>query len=377
MRKAYSRQFRQQAVVLLQTSGRDTARLEKELGIGKGYLSRWKKEVGAQDERASPGLGGLLSNQERLRQMEYENNRLRQERDALEGALASQRAEALELGHEFEARPSRIAGAVAAGRLAAGLGHELKNSMSSVCLAVGNMREHVMSMQDLPGQKEILKKTERIEQELKHLAEIAMRLHSLFQEWEPEKEWAYLNEVVRNSHDLLHGTIERRGCAYQLNLDPSMDRPPQGSRGHPVYLNEFLIRQVMVNMTPNALDVSRRRQRVDYSTRLHGERKRAAIRIQDYGTGIDAETRPNLFKPFFTTKPGGTGLGLYICDLILRDERGGVLRLLTQGMTDREIAADLSISEKTARNHVAAILGNTGGEEPHAGSGDCTGGRAT
>jgi len=87
-RKQYSREFKQEAVRLLETSGKSASELERELGIGKGNLWRWKRKFVADGEDAFPGHGRLTPEQERLRQLERENEILRQERDILKKAVA-------------------------------------------------------------------------------------------------------------------------------------------------------------------------------------------------------------------------------------------------------------------------------------------------
>jgi transposase len=87
-RKQYSREFKQEAVRLLDTSGKSASELERELGIGKGNLWRWKRKFAADGEDAFPGHGRLTPEQERLRQLERENEILRQERDILKKAVA-------------------------------------------------------------------------------------------------------------------------------------------------------------------------------------------------------------------------------------------------------------------------------------------------
>ena len=87
-RRQYSREFRLDAVRLLETSGKSAAQLERELGIGKGNLTRWKAKFAAKGEDAFPGHGRLAPDQERLRQLERENEILRQERDILKKAVA-------------------------------------------------------------------------------------------------------------------------------------------------------------------------------------------------------------------------------------------------------------------------------------------------
>lgn len=88
VRRQYSREFKQEAVQLLKTSGKSASELERELGIGKGNLWRWKREFAADGEDAFPGQGRLTPDEERLRQLERENEILRQERDILKKAIA-------------------------------------------------------------------------------------------------------------------------------------------------------------------------------------------------------------------------------------------------------------------------------------------------
>ena len=88
LRRQYTREFKLEAVRLLETSGRSASQLERELGIGKGNLWRWKRAFEADGEGAFPGHGRLTPEQERVRQLERENEILRQERDILKKAVA-------------------------------------------------------------------------------------------------------------------------------------------------------------------------------------------------------------------------------------------------------------------------------------------------
>jgi len=87
-RRQYSREFKREAVELLETSGKSASQLERELGIGKGNLWRWKREFAKNGDDAFPGQGRLTPDQERLRKLERENEVLRQERDILKKAVA-------------------------------------------------------------------------------------------------------------------------------------------------------------------------------------------------------------------------------------------------------------------------------------------------
>jgi len=96
-RRNYTREFKLEAVHLLETSGKSATQLERELGIGGGCLYRWKREFAAEGENAFPGHGRLAPEQEHIRQLERENKILRQERDILKKQLPSSRTQANEI----------------------------------------------------------------------------------------------------------------------------------------------------------------------------------------------------------------------------------------------------------------------------------------
>jgi transposase len=86
--RTYTREFKLEALRLLETSGRSAAQIERELGIGGGGLTRWRRRFAEEGEDAFPGHGRLAPDKERIRQLERENEILRQERDILKKAVA-------------------------------------------------------------------------------------------------------------------------------------------------------------------------------------------------------------------------------------------------------------------------------------------------
>ena len=87
-RRTYTREFKLEAVHLLETSGRSAPQLERELGIGGGCLYRWRRKFAEEGENAFPGHGRLAPDEEHIHQLERENEVLRQERDILKKAVA-------------------------------------------------------------------------------------------------------------------------------------------------------------------------------------------------------------------------------------------------------------------------------------------------
>jgi transposase len=87
-RRTYTREFKLEALRLLEISDKSAAQIERDLGISAGCISRWKRELAADGAGAFPGQGHLTPDQDLIRQLERENEILRQERDILKKAVA-------------------------------------------------------------------------------------------------------------------------------------------------------------------------------------------------------------------------------------------------------------------------------------------------
>ena len=89
-RKKYTREFKEGAVRLLETSGKNGHEIERDLGIGSGQIYRWRaqlsQEASGSGIRAFPGNG--KPRDEELAELRRENKNLREERDILRKAVA-------------------------------------------------------------------------------------------------------------------------------------------------------------------------------------------------------------------------------------------------------------------------------------------------
>jgi len=84
----YSREFKLEALRLRETSRKSDGQIERDLGISRGSIYRWKKAFAEEGEQAFPGKGRLAPEQEQIRQLKRENEILRQQRDILKKAVA-------------------------------------------------------------------------------------------------------------------------------------------------------------------------------------------------------------------------------------------------------------------------------------------------
>ena len=87
-RRKYTREFKLEAVALLESSGRSAALIERELGIGDGCLLRWRKQLAMEGAASRSANGSGVTEREQIRRLMRENEILRQERDILKKAVA-------------------------------------------------------------------------------------------------------------------------------------------------------------------------------------------------------------------------------------------------------------------------------------------------
>jgi len=87
LQPSYTREFKQQAVQLFETSGKTKTQIARDLGISDSALNKWCKEFGENGEEAFPGKGHQTTIEEENRRLKRENEILRQEREILKKAM--------------------------------------------------------------------------------------------------------------------------------------------------------------------------------------------------------------------------------------------------------------------------------------------------
>ena len=90
VRRKYSKEFKMDAIRLFENGERPVSEVERELGITKGLLWKWRESLEKQPkkEEAFPGNGRLTDTEARLRQLERENAQLKQDKEILKKVLS-------------------------------------------------------------------------------------------------------------------------------------------------------------------------------------------------------------------------------------------------------------------------------------------------
>jgi transposase len=84
---SYTKEFKQEAVHLVESSKKSKSAIARDLGISDSALSKWCKAFGNDGEQAFPGKGHQTALEEEVRRLQRENEVLKQERDILKKAV--------------------------------------------------------------------------------------------------------------------------------------------------------------------------------------------------------------------------------------------------------------------------------------------------
>lgn len=87
-RRSFTKAFKEEAVRLLEQSGKPAAEIARELGIPRNRLYKWQAQIKAHGEHSFPGSGRLPAPADEVARLRRENARLREERDILKKAVA-------------------------------------------------------------------------------------------------------------------------------------------------------------------------------------------------------------------------------------------------------------------------------------------------
>ena len=113
------------------------------------------------------------------------------------------------------------------------------------------------------------------------------------------------------------GSIKSNNIVLDANLTD--DAPPLGM-ADPVQLQ-----QVILNLIMNAVEAMSRSgdsvRKIRLRSQLDGDGT-VLIKVADFGPRLDPKVAERMFQPFFTTKPGGMGMGLAICKTIIQQHGG-------------------------------------------------------
>jgi hypothetical protein len=194
------------------------------------------------------------------------------------------------------------------GEMAASVAHELKTPLVSIGGFARRLSRSPGKDQSVEYANIIAREAARMEELLSDILSFAKKQYLCFA---PCKIASVIEEVLQ----LEHLPLQQAGIEVKCDIDPQLPT---------IQADEAKLRQVLLNLVCNARQAMQQGGTLDITatpTRFRGQ-DAVEIAVCDSGPGIPPEVLPQLFQPFFSTKAGGTGLGLPISAQIVHQHHG-------------------------------------------------------
>jgi signal transduction histidine kinase len=181
----------------------------------------------------------------------------------------------------------------ALGRVTAGVAHEVKNPLNSMRLWLEVLKAN------MPVDPEPQQAVKMLDNEIDRLDRAVKTFLNFTKPVELNLEETDLGVLLADVLDAARPSIKKSGLGLQADLPAAFP---------PVLVDRQLIHQAVLNLLLNACDFTDPGGKITLSLRRSGEF--AVIAVADSGRGILPDNQKKIFQLFFTTRPGGTGIGL-------------------------------------------------------------------
>ena len=224
---------------------------------------------------------------------------------------------------QLEDRLRRSDRLAALGEMAAGLAHEIKNPLTALL----TFSRHLTRRFDDPDFRDKFQAV--VPRELERINLIVERLLELSRPPRVAFKPLRLPAVLERTLELYAERVEAQDI--QVTREWGRDLPS-------IWADHEALYRAFVNLVANALDAMPRGGRLtvraawtDGEMVGRGGGRRVAVEIEDTGSGIQADDLDRVFNPFFSTKDGGTGLGLALTHKIVEEHGGSIDVRSTRG----------------------------------------------
>ncbi|MFS0643444.1 PAS domain S-box protein [Siminovitchia sp. 179-K 8D1 HS] len=214
------------------------------------------------------------------------------------------------------------------GQLAAGIAHEIRNPLT----VIKGFAQLLSQEEDNDYLDVVLDELERIEDIVSDLLILAKPQPSRLENLD-------ISQLLSSTIDL----FKSEAILHNVEIIPSFELSNPWIQGEPDKL-----KQVYINIIKNAIEAMPKTGGKIFVTAQNLSYNKILTRVKDTGVGIPKERIPNLGEPFYSTKEKGTGLGLMICNRIIKNH-GGTIKIdseLNKGTTINIIIPTADITQK-------------------------------
>jgi len=197
----------------------------------------------------------------------------------------------------------------ALGRITAGVAHEVKNPLNSMRLWLENLKESLPADSDGASQQAV----QVLDKEIDRLDQVVKRFLDFTRPMDVRLEATQLADLLKDVLEIATPQLQKSNI-HLAQLLP-IDVPE-------IYADRGLLKQAVLNLVLNAAEAMPNGGQLRLVLSRRGEM--AEITVGDTGDGIPPENRQKIFQLFFTTRPGGSGIGLASTFRIVQLHNGSI-----------------------------------------------------
>jgi two-component system, LuxR family, sensor kinase FixL len=198
------------------------------------------------------------------------------------------------------------------GQVSAGIAHELNQPLTAM-LNYSNIAKRLIAKKEPSTLDRAYEAVSKAADQAVRAAEIIRRMRSFVEKRSSNRTIEEINAVVKDTMALGFMGADTVNVTTRLELAPGLPT---------VLVDRVQIQQVLVNLLHNAVDAMADAKTRELTVTTKFADAGVEIAVADTGPGIPKELMGQLFMPFFTTKPGGMGIGLVISQSIVQAHGG-------------------------------------------------------